>query len=161
MGKKKQILIFIVCLVVCFGVSGAGAMFTTEDSITNWYAQLQRPKFTPPDWIFGPVWTALYLSMAISAFLIWRKGLDYPNVKQALGWFLIQLILNAVWTPLFFGFHLVLLAFIEIILLWLAIIATLIAFKRVSLPACILLIPYIIWVGFAAVLNGSIWYLNR
>jgi len=161
MAKQKQVLKLVVALILCFGASGAGAFFTTQDSITNWYGQLRKPFFTPPDWIFGPVWTILYLLMAISFFIVWSKGINYPKVKQAVVWFLIQLALNAVWTPLFFGFHLILISFIEIILLWLAILVTFYAFKRISLYAAVLWIPYIAWVGFAVILNGSIWYLNR
>jgi len=157
----KQLVKFIVALLVCFGASGFGAIFMTQDSIDNWYAQLQKPSFTPPDWVFGPAWIILYLLMAISVFLVWKKGMDYPKVKQSLGLFLVQLALNSIWTPLFFGFHLILSAFIEIIILWFAILATMLAFKRISLSASILLIPYLIWVGFATILNGSIWYLNR
>ena len=161
MVKPKQILKFLVALVVCFGASGLGALFMAGDSVNTWYAQLQKPGFTPPDWVFGPAWTILYLLMAISVFLIWNKGLDYPKVKQSLGLFLIQLALNAIWTPLFFGFHLILPALIDIIILWFAILATILAFKRISLHASILLIPYLIWVGYATILNGSMWYLNR
>jgi tryptophan-rich sensory protein len=161
MKKTKQILKFVVSLAICFGVSGASALFTTQNSITSWYGQLTKPFFTPPDWIFGPVWTILYLLMAISFFIVWNKGVNYPKVKQAIGCFLIQLALNAAWTPLFFGFHLILTAFIEIVILWLAILITFYAFKRVSTYAAILLIPYLAWVGFAVILNGSIWYLNR
>jgi len=159
--KPKQILKLVVALVVCFGVSGVSAVFTTQDSITSWYGQLRKPFFTPPNWIFGPVWTILYLLMAISFFIVWNKGVNYPKVKQAIVWFLIQLVLNAVWTPLFFGFHLIFLSFIEILLLWLAILVTFYAFKRISIYAAVLLIPYVAWVGFAVILNGSIWYLNR
>ena len=160
MVKPKQILKLVVALVACFGVSVVSAVFTTQDSITNWYGSLRKPFFTPPDWIFGPVWTTLYLLMAISFFLVWSKGINYPKVKQAIGWFIVQLVLNAVWTPLFWGFHLILPALIEIILLWLAILVTFYAFKRISLYAAVLWIPYVIWVGFAVILNGSIWYLN-
>ena len=159
--KPNQLFKFIVALAVCFGASGFGVIFTTQDSITNWYAQLQKPNFTPPDWVFGPAWTILYLLMAISVFLVWNKGLDYPKVKQALGLFLIQLALNGIWTPLFFGFHLIMLAFIEIILLWLAILTTLLAFKRISYLAGMLLLPYLVWVGYATILNGSICYMNQ
>jgi tryptophan-rich sensory protein len=159
--KSKQILKFLVALVVCFGASGLGVLFMAQDSVNTWYAQLQKPSFTPPDWVFGPAWTILYLLMAISVFLVWNKGLDYPKVKQSLGLFLIQLALNAFWTPLFFGFHLILPAFINIIVLWFAILFTMLAFKRISLRAGILLIPYLIWVGYATILNGSMWYLNR
>ena len=159
--KAIQVFKFIASLAVCFGASGLGAMFMGDDSITNWYAQLQKPNITPPDWVFGPVWTILYLLMGISVFIVWNKGLDYPKVKQALGLFLIQLALNAAWTPLFFGFHLILAAFIEIMLLWLAILATLLAFKCISARASMLLLPYLIWVGYAVILNGTICYLNQ
>ena len=159
--KAMQVFKFIIALAVCFGASGLGAIFVTNDSIANWYDQLQKPPITPPDWVFGPVWTILYLLMGISVFIVWNKGLDYPKVKQALGLFLIQLALNAVWTPLFFGFHLILPAFIEIMLLWLAILVTLLVFKRISPRASMLLLPYLIWVGYAVILNGSICYLNQ
>ncbi|UCF00522.1 MAG: tryptophan-rich sensory protein [Planctomycetota bacterium] len=136
-------------------------MFMADDSVTNWYAQLQKPNITPPDWVFGPAWTTLYLLMSISVFLVWNKGLDYSKVKLAIGLFLIQLTLNAIWTPLFFGFHSILLALIDIILLFIAILATLLVFKSISFPASMLLVPYLIWVGYAAVLNIFIWNLNR
>ena len=161
MLKPKQIMKLVVALVVCFGVSGSGAVFTTQESITNWYGRLIKPFFTPPNWIFGPVWTVLYLLMAISFFIIWSKGINYPKVKQAIVLFVVQLVLNAAWTPLFFGFHLILPAFIEIFLLWFAILVTLYVFKRISFYAAVLLIPYVTWVGFAVILNGSIWYLNK
>jgi tryptophan-rich sensory protein len=159
--KPKQILKFLFALAVCFGVSGSSAIFTSKDSLTNWYYQLEKPIFTPPDLVFGPTWTILYLLMAISVFLVWNKGQDYPRVKQSLIIFLAQLVLNAIWTPLFFRFHLIMVAFIEIIMLWFAILATILTFKRISLIASIILVPYLIWVGYATVLNGSIWYLNR
>ena len=161
MVKGIQVIKLVISLAICFGVSGLGAVSVTGDSISNWYSQLQKPNITPPDWVFGPVWTILYLLMGISVFLVWNKGLDYPKVKQSLVFFLIQLALNAIWTPLFFGFHLILPAFIDIIILWFAILVTMLAFKRISLHASILLIPYLIWVGYASILNGSIWYLNR
>lgn len=159
--KAIQVFKFIIALAVCFGASGLSALFMANDPVTNWYAQLQKPGFTPPNWVFGPAWTTLYLMMAISAFLIWNEGLEHPKVKLALAVFLIQLALNALWTPLFFGFHLILPALIDIILLWFAILATLLVFKTISFSAGILLIPYLLWVGYAAILNGSIWYLNR
>jgi tryptophan-rich sensory protein len=161
MLKPKQIMKLVVALVVCFGVSGVGAVFTTQDSISNWYGQLTKPFLTPPNWIFGPVWSALYLLMAISFFIVWSKGINYFKVKQAMVLFVIQLVLNAAWTPLFFGFRLILPAFIDIILLWLVILVTLYVFKHISLYAAVILIPYVAWVGFAVILNGSIWYLNK
>jgi tryptophan-rich sensory protein len=159
--KAIKVFKFIAALAVCFAASGIGAIFMADDSISNWYAGLQKPNITPPDWVFGPVWTTLYLLMGISVFIVWNKGLDEPKVKQALGLFLIQLFLNTAWTPLFFGLHLILAALIEIMLLWLAILATFLAFKRISVLSGMLLLPYLIWVGYAVILNGSIWYLNQ
>ena len=159
--KGIQAIKLIISLVVCFGASGLGALFMADDSVTNWYAQLQKPNITPPDWVFGPAWTILYLLMSISVFLVWNKGLDYPKVKLAIGLFLIQLALNAIWTPIFFGFHSILLALIDIILLFIAILATLLVFKNISFFASMLLVPYLLWVGYAAILNGSICYLNQ
>ena len=159
--KGIQAIKFIVSLMVCFGASGLGALFMANDSVNNWYAQLQKPNITPPDWVFGPAWTILYLLMSISFFLVCNKGLDYPKVKLAIGLFLIQLVLNAIWTPLFFGFHLILLALTDIVVLFLAILATLLIFKTISVPASMLLLPYLLWVGYATILNGSICYLNQ
>jgi len=159
--KAIQIFKFIVALAVCFGASGLGALFMGRDSVDTWYSQLQKPNITPPDWVFGPVWTTLYLLMAVSVFLVWNKGFDYPKVKLAIGLFLIQLILNAIWTPLFFGFHSILLALFDIVLLFIAILATLLVFKSICIPASILLVPYLLWVGYATILNGSIYYLNQ
>ena len=159
--KAIQVFKFIVALAVCFGASGLGALFMAQGSIDTWYAQLQKPSITPPDWVFGPAWTILYLLMAISVFLVWEKGLDYPKVKLAISLFLIQLTLNAIWTPIFFGFHSILLGLIDIVLLFIAILVTLLVFKSISIPASILLVPYLLWVGYAAILNGSIYYLNQ
>ena len=160
-GFGKEVLKLLASVALCFGISGIGAIFSTNKNITGWYAELQKPAFTPPDWVFGPVWICLYLMLGVSAYLVWRKGWKETKVKTALCIFVIQLLLNAAWTPVFFGFHLIGTAFIEIILLMLAIIATIIAFKRVSRRSAILLMPYLIWVGFATVLNGTIWYLNH
>jgi len=159
--KGIQAIKLIISLVACFGASGLGAWFMTDDSVSNWYARLQKPSITPPDWVFGPVWTILYLLMAISVFLVWNKGLDYPKVKFAIGLFLIQLALNAVWTGIFFGFHLILPALIDIILLFIAILVTLLVFRSISFSASMLLVPYLLWVGYATILNGSIYYMNR
>ena len=157
--KTIQIFKFTVALAVCFGASGFSALFMARDPVDTWYAQLQKPGITPPDWVFGSVWTILYFLMSISVFLVWNKGLAYPKVKPAIGLFLIQLALNAIWTPIFFGFHLILPALIDLILLFIAILATLLVFKSISVAASILLVPYLIWVGYAAILNGLIWHL--
>jgi len=161
MKEPIKIFKFISALLVCFGASGLGTVFVTYDSLTNWYNKLQKPFITPPDWLFGPVWTILYLLMAISLFLVWNKGLEHPKVKLAIGLFLLQLALNAAWTPLFFGFHLIFLALIDIVLLFIAILVTLLLFKNISLSAGMLLLPYLLWVGYATILNGSICYLNK
>jgi benzodiazapine receptor len=151
---------FIICLAVTFTPAVIGSLFTRQ-AISDWYVYLNKPSFTPPDWLFGPVWTLLYLLMAVSAFLVWQKGLANPAVKIALALYLLQLILNGLWTPLFFGAELLLAAFCEIVLLWVAIVLTILAFARVSTLAAVLLLPYIGWTSFAAVLNFSIWLLNR
>ncbi len=136
-----------------------GSVFTTS-SIAGWYSTLSKPAFNPPSFIFGPVWTTLYLLMGIAAFLVWKKGLDRKDVKIALGIFIGQLILNTLWSIIFFGLHSPDAAFIEIIFLWLAIVATIIAFAKISKSAAWLFAPYILWVSFAAFLNYSIWMLN-
>jgi tryptophan-rich sensory protein len=131
------------------------------DSVSTWYADLSKPSFNPPDWAFGVVWPILYVMMGVSAFLVWRKGLSSEQAKVALGLFILQLVLNGIWTPIFFGLHMMGLALAEIILLWVAILMTIIAFWRISKPATYLLIPYILWVSFAIALNASLWHLNR
>jgi benzodiazapine receptor len=158
--KPSIAIKFIICLAVTFTPAVIGSLFTRQ-AISDWYAYLNKPSFTPPDWLFGPVWTLLYLLMAVSAFLVWQKGLANPLVKIALALYLLQLILNGLWTPLFFGAKLLLVAFCEIVVLWVAIVLTILAFARVSTPAAVLLLPYIVWTSFAAVLNFSIWLLNR
>ena len=158
--KLPVVIKFIVCLALTFSAAFLGAL-STRSAISDWYANLNKPFFTPPDWLFGPVWTLLYLLMALSAFLVWQKGLETPIVRIALALYLLQLILNGLWTPLFFGLKMPLVAFIEIILLWIAIVFTIVASARVSMAAALLLLPYIIWTSFAAALNFSIWLLNR
>ncbi len=125
----------------------------------EWYASLRRPSWNPPGWVFGPVWTALYAMMALAAWLVWKRG-GFIQQRTALRLFLLQLALNAAWTPLFFGLHWPSVAFAEIVLLWLAIAATLAAFRRASRPAAWLLVPYLAWVSFAAFLNFTLWRLN-
>ncbi len=158
--KLVIVIELIICLALTFSAAFIGSLFTRE-AVTDWYATLNKPSFTPPDWLFGPVWTILYLLMAIAAFIIWQRGLANPAIRIALTIYLIQLILNALWSVIFFGLKLPLAAFIEIILLWSAIGLTILTFARVSMTAALLLVPYILWVSFAAVLNFFIWFLNR
>jgi len=158
--KVSIALKFIMCLAVTFSAPLIASLFTRQ-AISDWYAELNKPFFTPPDWVFGPAWTVLYLLMALSAALVWQKGLANPLVKIALALYLLQLILNGLWMPLFFGLQMPLLALFEIVLLWSVIVLTIVAFARVSKPAVLLLLPYIVWTSFAAVLNFSLWLLNR
>ncbi|MBM3878024.1 MAG: tryptophan-rich sensory protein [Verrucomicrobia bacterium] len=143
-------------MAICF-VAPALGIFAMPG---EWYASLRKPSWNPPGWIFGPVWTALYAMMAVAAWLVWRRG-GFAAQRRALTMFLVQLALNAAWTPLFFGLHWPGVAFAEIVLLWLAIVATLFAFRPVSRVAAWLLVPYLAWVSFAAVLNFELWRLNQ
>jgi translocator protein len=135
-----------------------GALFTAS-SIPTWYVTLNKPVFNPPNWIFAPVWIFLYVLMGISFYLIWIKS-DVPNFGFLLSVFIFQLVLNAFWTIIFFGLKSPLYAFVEIIILWISILFCIISFYRVSKTASVLLIPYILWASFAAVLNFAIWKLN-
>ena len=148
-----------ISIIVCELVGIIGSIFTSM-SITDWYADLVKPKLAPPNWIFAPVWTILFVLMGVAAFLVWKKGLDRKDVKIALGIFVGQLVLNTLWSIIFFGLRSPGSAFIEIIFLWVAILATIISFARISRPAAWLLVPYILWVGFASYLNFMIWMLN-
>ncbi len=154
-----EILKLIISIAVCQLAGFVGSLFTTP-SIPTWYAALRKPSFNPPNSVFGPVWTTLFLLMGISVYLIWRKGVHDRYVRIALLIFIVQLLLNVLWSFLFFGLHNPSSAFVEIIILWLAILATLIAFIKISKPAGILLLPYLLWVSFAVVLNFSLWKLN-
>lgn len=151
----------LVCSVSACLLTGFLGSFVTMDSVSTWYADLSKPSFNPPDWAFGVVWPILYVMMGISAFLIWSKSVGSRQVKAALGLFVFQLVLNGLWTPIFFGLHMMALALAEIILLWVAILVTILAFWRISKTAACLLIPYILWVSFAVALNATIWFLNR
>ena len=155
-NKIKLIVSIFICLLA--GIIGS---FATQSAIPTWYASLNKPSFNPPNWIFGPVWTTLYIMMGIAAFLIWRNGLNNKSVMIAISIFLIQLILNCIWSIAFFGFKSPFAGLVIIIFLWIAIVATMFAFYKISMPAMILLIPYIFWVSFAAVLNYAIYMLNR
>jgi len=158
MDLKRQVLGLVVLVAVCFGAAGIGGAVTSPQ-IGNWYATLAKPSWNPPNWVFGPVWSVLYLCTAVAAWLVWRqKGLAGAGGPLTL--FGVQLALNTLWSCLFFGLHSPGVAFVEIILLWVAIAATMIAFWRRSVPAGVLFVPYLAWVTFAAVLNFTIWRLN-
>jgi tryptophan-rich sensory protein len=135
-------------------------VFTTP-SIPGWYAGLVKPSFNPPNWVFAPVWTILYALMGLAAFLVYEKRSGRPEARKALAIFGIQLVLNALWSIVFFGAHQILGAAVVIVLLWAMILETILAFVKISRPAAYLLIPYFLWVSFATVLNISLYILNR
>jgi translocator protein len=147
----------VISLIIPFFASVIGGFFTAS-SVSTWYVTLNKPFFNPPSWVFGPMWTFLYFLMGISLYFVWIN--KAKNKKSAFTIFGIQMFLNAVWSVLFFGFQNPLFAFIEIILLWFAILFMIIYFYRINKTSAYLLIPYILWVSFAAVLNFSIFILN-
>jgi len=149
----------LVSLVTCLGISGIGAWLTTE-SVRTWFPTLQRPPLAPPNWVFGPVWTVLYILMAVAAWLVWRRRHEV-DVRRPLLLFSVQLALNLLWSALFFYLQNPAAALIEIVVLWALIATTLVAFWRVSRWAGLLLIPYLAWVTFATYLNFGFWVLNR
>lgn len=150
---------FLISIVVCEMVGIAGSIFTRL-SIASWYAGLHKPAFTPPGWLFGPVWTMLYLLIGIAAYVVWKQGLVNWQVRHALFLFVVQLVLNFFWSILFFGLHSIIAGLIGIVLLWFAILFTLYSFFRLSPAAGVLLVPYFFWVSFAMVLNYALWLLN-
>ena len=148
--------------LAAFGAAAAAAAITgglAAASAAEQYGALQQPTWAPPTWLFGPVWTVLYVAIAVSGWLVWRRA-GWSGARTALSVFAAQLVLNALWTPLFFGAGLFGLAFAEIVVLWLAIVATIVLFARHSRPAAALLVPYLAWVTFASALNLAIWLLN-
>jgi len=156
----KDIWKLVVSLVACLAAGAIGSIFT-RSAIPTWYAELEKPLFTPPSWLFGPVWTLLYIMMGVAAFLVWRRGLKNRNIRVALIVFLLQLVLNALWSVVFFGLESPFFGLVVILILWIAILATVVFFFRISKVASVLMWPYLLWVSFAAVLNASIWLLNR
>ena len=158
MNKISRILVVVVtCLVI-----GYFSGIVTRSAITTWYPSLIKPSFNPPNWIFAPVWTMLYVMMGVAAGLVWNRiDIEKELVKKALIFFAIQLALNALWSFLFFGLKNPMLAGIEIVVLWLMIYETQTKFAKLNKIAGLLFIPYLLWVSFALVLNMSIWWLNR
>ena len=178
----NNLLKFLVSVIICELAGMIGSVFTISQ-IGSWYKGLNKPFFNPPNWIFGPVWTILFVLMGISLYLVWSKNWDVKNkissdkikawnkFSQKLlsgSWqktniiliFIIQLVLNILWSVIFFGMHFPNIAFFELLMLWFAILFTIINFYRVSKIAALLLLPYILWVSFAGILNYFIWILN-
>lgn len=149
----------VASIVICQLAGVIGSIFTVP-SIQTWYVTLEKPFFTSPNWVFSPVWITLYCLMGISLFLVWRKGIATPGVKKALVLFAIQLILNALWSIVFFGLQSPLAGLVVIVILWVTILLTIISFSKVSRAAGLILIPYIAWVSIASALNAALFLLN-
>jgi tryptophan-rich sensory protein len=157
--KRRPLLTIAGVVGICVVLGAAGGLITAPQ-IQTWYTTLEKPGFTPPNWVFGPVWTLLYALQGVAAWLIWRAGLDRRIVRLALGLFATQFVLNIAWSPAFFGLESPILGLVVIVPLWFAIVATMAAFSRVDRRAAALLVPYLAWVTFATALNYAIWTLN-
>ena len=156
--ESSNIVKLVVSLLVTVGLGSLGGIFTISE-IPNWYAGLQKPSFNPPNWLFGPVWTLLYILMGISVYLVWKQPVSTDR-NIALLLFIVQFVLNFFWSVIFFKQHQIGWALVEIILMWIFIFLTIIWFGRITSTASWLLVPYISWVSFAAILNAAIWKLN-
>ncbi len=157
--KRKKLYRILICIVICLGV-GFLSSIATQTGVNGWYKTIVKPSFTPPNFVFAPVWTVLYILMGISAGLVWSRGSYHKWVKTALYHFVFQLLFNALWSLVFFGLEQPLFALLIIITLFILILLTIKWFKIVNKTAAYLLIPYVIWVAFATVLNFEIWRLN-
>jgi len=155
---RTRLSMLLVTSALCFGTAAIGAALTAGP-VREWYPTIRKPSWTPPDWLFGPVWTLLFLLMAVSAWRVWCR-VSIGEARWGLGLFIVQLVLNAGWSGLFFALRSPGIAFAEILVLWAAIAATLISFVRVSPVAAALLVPYLLWVTYATALNATIWWLN-
>ncbi len=155
----KQNRWFVLCgfIVLCLAVGGLAGAFTSQ-AVVEWFPTLKKPLLNPPNWVFAPVWTALYLMMAVAAWRAWMKGATATGV---LGWFYVQLALNFLWSFLFFGAHAIGLALIELVVLWITIAITGSKFWQLDKTAGLLFVPYLAWVSFATYLNAGLWWLNR
>ncbi len=159
MNKSRKYSSLIVALSICQIAGIIGAVFTTP-AIPEWYVTLRKPSIAPPNWIFGPVWTTLYLLMGFSLYLVLKAGLGSTNTRRSVAMFSIQLAMNVLWSYLFFGLRSPMLGLIEIMAMWTAILTTMVFFWKVSRTATLLLVPYLLWVSFASYLNYLFMILN-
>lgn len=155
----KLALKITILIIICLGI-GYASSIVTQNGVQTWYPLIEKPSFNPPNWVFAPVWTVLYICIAVAGGIVWNKIESNPLAKRAMLLFVIQLILNTLWSFLFFGLRNPLIALIEIILLLLVIYEAFILFNRINKVAGYLFIPYLLWVAFALLLNASIWWLN-
>jgi len=159
MKTKIDFVKLVAAIIMCSLAGAVGSIFTIS-AIQTWYTALNKPSFAPPNWVFGPAWTTLYILMGISLYIVWEKGIKKKEIRSAVKVFGVQLGLNAVWSFLFFGLRSPFYGLIGIVLLWLAIVWTMIKFWKISKTATYLLVPYILWVSFATILNLAVWQLN-
>jgi benzodiazapine receptor len=157
-NKKRDLAGLLAFVVVCLGIGALGGI-ATASSVETWYQTLQKPPFNPPDWVFAPVWTTLYILIGVSGWLVWRR-VGFAGAKTAFQVYAAQLVLNLAWSFLFFGAKALAAALIEVVVLLISIIATIILFRSHHRGAALLLVPYALWVSFASLLTASIWYLN-
>ena len=156
--KIRSALVLVAFLAISFGVAALGSLSTIQN-VDGWYATAEKASWNPPNAIFGPVWTLLYALMSVAAWLVWRER-KRVDVRPALTVYVVQLVLNAAWTPIFFGAHQLGWALVEIVALWTAVLLTLLSFRGVSKTASWLFVPYLAWVTFAAFLNFTLWRMN-
>lgn len=159
MSRLRSIIGLVVAVLVSQSAGAIGGFFTAS-SVRTWYVDINKPPFNPPSWVFGPVWTILYTLMGVAAWLVWKNGTDRRAVRIALWLFAVQLVLNALWSIIFFGLRSPGYALLELVVLWAVMLATMVQFFRVCKAAGFLFVPYQLWVSFAAVLNYYIWRLN-
>lgn len=159
-GFVRNLVALIIALAAPLVIGGLSSI-STISSIPTWYRGLSKPPWNPPDWAFGPAWTALYILMGVASWLVWRYGWDNRSVRVALRVFAVQLLLNGIWSVLFFGLRSPGIALVEIGVLWCMILATVVLFARRDLLAGAILVPYLLWVTFASALNWEVWSLNR
>jgi benzodiazapine receptor len=157
--KLNEIPRLIVSILIPLVIGSVGSIVTIAE-IPTWYSTLSKPSWAPPNWLFGPVWTTLYILMGIALFLVWREGLNRSDVRFAILIFAVQLFINLLWSIVFFTYHSLFGGFIVIMILWIAILANIIAFSIISRTAGLLLVPYIVWVSIASYLNYSVYILN-
>jgi benzodiazapine receptor len=158
-SRTRGILHLLVSILVCEFAGIVGSIFTTP-AIPTWYASLRKPSFTPPSWVFAPVWVTLYALMGMALYVTWKEGLDRHDVRRAVGLFAVQLTLNVLWSLVFFGLQSAAYGFAVIIILWIAVLVTTVLFYKISKTAGVLLVPYFLWGSLASALNFSILLLN-
>lgn len=156
---KNKFIKLVMAILLSLSAGAIGSLFTVT-GVDSWYVNINKPSFNPPSWIFGPVWTTLYILMGVALYLVWKDGFKKPLVKESFNIFLIQLFFNALWSVVFFGLQSPGLALGVIMVLWIFILLTILKFYKINKIAAYLLAPYILWVSFASILNFAIFVLN-